>query len=32
MKTLLSALLVTLMLSGYATQSFDINPPVGPSD
>lgn len=32
MKTLLSALLVTLMLSGCATQSFDINPPVAPSD
>ena len=32
MKTLLSALLVTLLLSSCATQSFDINSPVAPSD
>jgi len=32
MKTLLSAVLVIMVLSGCATQSFDVNPPVGPSD
>ena len=32
MKTLLSAVLVIMVLSGCATQSFDINPPVAPSD
>ena len=32
MKTLLSTVLVIMVLSGCATQSFDVNPPVGPSD
>lgn len=30
MKHLLGVFLVTVVLSGCATQSFDVNPPVGP--
>ncbi len=32
MKHLLGAVLLTMLLSSCATQSFDINPPVGPTD